>query len=190
MLDLLENRTSVPAMQLSEPGPDKDELENILRCGLTAPDHAGLRSWRFITISGTAREALGEVFERVAIEDTPDMPPEKLARIKQKPLRAPLIVVIVATITENHPKTPEVEQVLSAGAATTLVQLAATQSGYGSHWLTGPNAYHPTVKKALGVASKDQIVGFIYIGTPPEKTQTKKRPDLAEHLSDWSGPLS
>lgn len=190
MLDLLENRTSIPAVQLTEPAPSQEQLERILRCGLTAPDHANMKPWRFITIRGDARAKLGEVFAESAVLQEPDLPAEKVARMKQKPLRSPLIVVIVATITADHPKTPEIEQVLSAGAAATLIQLAATASGFGSIWLTGPNTYNENVKKALGVKASDQIVGFLYLGTPSDKPGVKKRPDLNEHLSEWTTPLT
>jgi len=190
MLETLETRTSMPAIQLVEPAPNQAQLERILRVGLTAPDHAGLRSWRFITIQGNARNKLGDVFAQAAIKDAPNTPDEKIARIRQKPLRSPLIVVIVATITADHPKTPEIEQVLSAGAATTLIQLAATASGFGSIWLSGPNAYYPDVKAALGVAPTDHIVGFVYMGTPAKAAAPKSRPELQNHLSEWHAPLS
>lgn len=185
MLDMLDSRASVPAMQLHEPAPNAAQLEQILKCGLTAPDHAAMRPWRFITIRGAAREALGNVFAEYALKENPDTPAEKVARIRQKPMRSPLIVVIVATITTNHPKTPEIEQVLSAGAATTLIQLAASAAGFGSIWLTGPNAYSEEVKQALGIDTKDHIVGFVYLGTPAKPPARKPRPDLSEHLTDW-----
>ncbi len=189
MLNLLEARVSTPAVQLAEPAPTQEQLERILRCGLTAPDHAGMRPWRFITIRGDARTALGEVFAKASLKDEPDLPDEKIARIKQKPLRSPLIVVIVATITADHPKTPEMEQVLSAGAAATLIQLAAKASGFGSIWLTGPNTYKDDVKQALGVSTSDHIVGFIYMGTPTKPDTPKTRPELKDHLSEWHTSL-
>lgn len=189
MLDLLETRTSTPAVQLNEPAPSQQQLERILRCGLTAPDHADMCPWRFITIQGDARAALGDVFATAALKRNPDTPAEKIARMRQKPLRSPLIVVIVATITADHPKTPEIEQLLSAGAAGTLIQLAATASGFGSIWLSGPNTYDEDVKAALGVSLCDQIVGFFYIGTPSKAAPVKTRPDLVDHLSEWDAPL-
>lgn len=190
MLDLLEARTSVPAVQLTEPAPTQEQLERILRCGLTAPDHANMRPWRFITIKGDARIALGEVFAKAALEDEPDLPAEKIARMKQKPLRSPLIVVIVATITTNHPKTPEIEQILSAGSAATLIQLAATATGFGSIWLSGPNTYRSGVKAALGVSEPDQIVGFLYLGTPSKAVVPKTRPELSDHVSEWHSAIT
>ena len=44
-LDLLLNRRS--ASRLAEPAPAGEQLENILRAGLRAPDHGTLQPWRF-----------------------------------------------------------------------------------------------------------------------------------------------
>jgi len=180
MLETLEARTSMPAIQLVEPAPNQAQLERILNVGLTAPDHASLRPWRFITIKDDARNKLGDVFAAAALKDNPDTPVEKIARIR----------LIVATITADHPKTPEIEQILSAGSAATLIQLAATASGFGSIWLSGPNTYHADVKAALGVAPADHIVGFVYMGTPAKPAAPKTRPVLTDHLSEWQAPLS
>lgn len=45
-LDLLLNRRSIA--KLSGPAPEGHVLENIIRAGLRAPDHAGLTPWRFV----------------------------------------------------------------------------------------------------------------------------------------------
>ena len=77
MLETLEARTSIPAIQLVEPAPTQAQLERILRVGLTAPDHASMRPWRFITIQGDARSKLGDVFANAALKDDPNTPDEK-----------------------------------------------------------------------------------------------------------------
>jgi len=189
LLDTLQSRHSFPASQLTEPAPDEQQLNEILRCAITAPDHGKLRPWRFITIRGSARSALADVFVKAAKSRDPDIGEEKLERISEKPLRSPLIVVIVATLTPNHPKTPEIEQALSAGAAVQLMQLGATATGFGSIWLTGANTYDENVKKALGINTKDQITGFLYLGTPPDTKPTRKRAELIDHVTDWKAPM-
>ncbi len=190
MLSKLQYRASYPAKQLGEPAPNDEQIAQILQCGLSAPDHAALRPWRFITIRGDAREALGEVFVKAALEIDPNTREQKLNLIKEKPLRSPLVVVIVATITPDHPKTPEVEQILSAGAATSQIQLAATELGFGSVWVTGQNAYSNFVKRALGIAVADHIVGFVYMGTPSVDLPVRKRPELSAHHSEWTAPVN
>lgn len=187
LLQLLQNRHSFPASQLAEPAPDDQQLNDILRCAITAPDHARLRPWRFIVIRNEARHALSAIFVEAAKIREPDLSQAKLDRLAEKPLRSPLIVVVVATITPGHPKTPEIEQTLSAGAAVQLMQLGATALGFGSIWLTGANAYDDHVKTALGVSAKDQITGFLYLGTPPDENPPRQRPNLADHVSTWTG---
>jgi len=184
-LAFLQQRASIPAKYLTEPGPDDDQLNAIVTAGLAAPDHAAMRPWRFIVIRGDARNVLGDVFYTAAKNREPDMDPAKLQRVKDKPLRSPVIVAVVATITPNHPKTPEIEQILSAGAAAQQILLAANAAGFGSVWLTGPNTEAPEVKSALGVSEADVIVGFLYLGTSSIKPPKPARPDIANHLSFW-----
>lgn len=190
LLDTLHSRHSIPASQLTEPAPDEQQLNDILQCALTAPDHGKLHPWRFIVIRGAARHALADVFVEAAKSRDPDISEQKLERLSEKPLRSPLIVVIVTTLTPDHPKAPEIEQTLSAGAAVQLMQLGATATGFGSIWLSGENAYDKNVKKALGIEAKDQIAGFLYLGTPPDAQPTRRRPELADHLTQWTGSLA
>ncbi|PLM54617.1 NAD(P)H nitroreductase, partial [Klebsiella michiganensis] len=48
-LELLVNRRS--ASRLTDPAPAGEQLENILRAGLRAPDHGTLQPWRFFIIA-------------------------------------------------------------------------------------------------------------------------------------------
>ena len=190
LLDILHSRHSFPASQLTEPAPDEQQLNAILQCAITAPDHGKLHPWRFIVIRGAARNALADVFVEAAKSRDPDITEQKLQRLSEKPLRSPLIVVIVTTLTPDHPKAPEIEQTLSAGAAVQLMQLGATATGFGSIWLSGANAYDENVKQALGIEAKDQITGFLYLGTPPDTQPTRRRPELADHVTQWTSSLA
>lgn len=184
-LEFLQNRASIPAKFLSEPAPDKSQLREILNAAVAAPDHAALRPWQFIVIEGESRQRLGDVFVEAAKNREPDMPAEKLEGQRSKPLRSPMIVTVVAKITPNHPKTPETEQILSAGAAAQQLMLAANAMGFGAIWLTGPNAEAVEVKNALGLAEQDHIVGFVYLGTPTIDRPKARRPDPDDFTRWW-----
>jgi len=183
----LLNHRSTPAGLLEEPAPNPTELETLLQCGLSAPDHAGLKPWRFITITGDARERLGDVFVEARTLDDPAFSNDKAIALKKKPFRAPLIIAVVADVTEDHPKTPRVEQVISAGVAAQHIQLAARAMGFGSVWLTGDLARHSHVKKAFGLKEADELVGYIYLGTPSKAAPARSRATLADHHSSWTG---
>ena len=64
---------------------------------------------------------------------------------------------------------------------------AVTAHGPKAHAmvLTGANARDPHVKAAFGLEGQDEIVGFIYIGTPSGPTFEKDRPDPADFTTTW-----
>ena len=88
-LDTLLNRNSHP--RLTEPGPDSEQLNLILRSAMRAPDHGRLRPWRFVVISGDRREALGRCFhESLQLRGVSDE--AQLAKALSAPLRAPVVI--------------------------------------------------------------------------------------------------
>ncbi len=182
-LKLLE-RHSTPAKALVEPAPDNKQLRQILKVALSAPDHGRLHPYRFISIRGAARHKLSEVFGRATQQRDPDVEPAYLHKQKEKPLRSPLIVVVVASLIDS-PKIPEVEQMLTAGAAAHNVLLAANALGFGSIWLTGANAYDDYVCAELGLVENERIIGFIYLGTPTITIPPRPIPEVSTHLTDW-----
>ncbi len=182
-LKLLE-RHSTPARALVEPAPDDRQLRLILKTALSAPDHGRLHPYRFISIRGDARRKLSEVFAKATQQREPDADPIYLEKQKEKPLHSPLIVVVVASLIES-PKVPEIEQMLSAGAAALNVLLAANALGFGSIWLTGANAYDEHVRIRLGIAENERIIGFIYLGTPTIDIPPRPIPEVSAHLTSW-----
>jgi len=180
----LLNRYSTPAKALSEPAPDQAQLEQILSIALTAPDHGRLRPYRFIAIRGDARHHLSEIFGQAILQREPDVDPAYLRKQKDKPLRSPLIVVVVANLIDS-PKIPEIEQMLSAGAAAHNILLASNALGFGSIWLTGANAYDPFVCKQLGLDDHERIIGFVYLGTPDFCIPRAAPPRVDDYLKNW-----
>ncbi len=186
-LETMMSRNSVPAKFLSEPAPDGADLEAILETAMRAPDHASLRPWRFLIIRGEARRRLGEIFADALCRRDPLA--DAAAREKElgRPLRSPLIIAVCAEVVEGNPKVPVVEQIVTVGAAAQNMLNAAHAMGYAAIMLTGKNAHDPHVKQALGLQPKDEIVGFLYFGTPDIEVRAKKRPAAAEFVREWTG---
>ena len=93
-------------------------------------------------------------------------------------------MVVVAQLIES-PKIPEIEQMLSAGAAAHNVLLASNALGFGSIWLTGANAYDPYACDELGLEENERIIGFIYIGTPTIEIPPRPIPEVSTHHRKW-----
>jgi nitroreductase len=114
---------------------------------------------------------------------------EAVERDRVKPLRSPVIVVVVSKIVDS-PKIPKVEQLLSAGIAGQNILLAAHALGFAGKWSTGPAAYDAEVKKGLGLSPDDGIVGFMYLGTPSGDAPIVRRPDYTSVTQEWTAPAT
>jgi nitroreductase len=179
---LLLGRAS--ALKLQEPGPTQEDLDTMLRSALRAPDHGRLRPWHFIVISGDERARFGTLLAESLKARAPDTTQEMLDREQQKALRAPVIVIVVARVKPSE-KIPEVEQIISAGAAAEHIMLAAQALGYGAMWRTGEPAYDARVKAGLRLQASDTIVGILYIGTPAMAPRELSRLELSDFVTRW-----
>ncbi|TKI08164.1 NAD(P)H nitroreductase [Martelella alba] len=166
-LELLLNRRS--ASRLTEPAPAGDALDTIIRAGMRAPDHGALQPWRFVLIAGEGRARLSELLHQAALKAGLD---EKgVDKAKNAPFRAPLIIAVLAWC-DTQSKVPHWEQVVSAGCAVHAMQMAALAQGFNGIWRTGLWATQEDVRQAFGCREQDQIVGFLYLGTPQLKAST------------------
>ena len=167
-LELVINRRSQP--RLTAPAPSGEALDNIKRAALRAPDHAALKPWRFIVCEGKGLDKLGALFEQSAIDN--DKSEREIQRAPQLPTRAPMIIVIT-TVYQEHEKVPQVEQFASASCAAMAMQMAAVAQGFQGMWRTGEYAHCEIVKEGLGVSADNEIVGFLYLGTPAQDAAPK-----------------
>ncbi|MNF60448.1 putative NAD(P)H nitroreductase YdjA [compost metagenome] len=181
-LDALLNRVSLGRLQ--EPAPDAAQRELLFRAALRAPDHGYLRPWRFLTIEGEARAKLGELFVSALLAKDPQAPEAAITKTGAMPLRAPLMVVVIATLQAGH-KVPEVEQLLSAGCAAHGILLAAHAQGLGAMWRTGEMAYDRNVAAGLGLGEQERIVGFLYLGSVEGERRAAPELAPADFVKAW-----
>jgi nitroreductase len=190
VLTALRTRRSVG--RLVPPAPDGAELDAILEAGALAPDHGGLRPFRFHVLRRSAMEAFGAVLEAAYLARCRaggvDPVEAKAAKERTKLGRAPLVVVVSA-VRQASEKAPWLEQQQAAAAACQNVLLAATALGYGSMWRTGDPVYDPAVKAALGLRPDDAIAGFLDLGTTPDDAALERAPrrgDLTGLVTEWT----
>ncbi|MCO7246630.1 nitroreductase family protein [Halomonas sp. Mc5H-6] len=176
-LTLLHERSSMG--KLNEPSPNAEQLGAIYQAALRAPDHKELRPWRFIEFSGEGRERLGELFAEAEFQEDPHAGDSVLDSARKKPLRAPMIIAVIAKVTPDIAKVPKMEQVISAGCAAHGILLAAHALGLGAMWRSGKYAFDPVVRKGLGLEDDDEVVAFVYLGTPAGRHKP-----LPEHRAD------
>ena len=160
-VELLTGRRSCAA--LKAPAPEGEALETILRAALRVPDFQTLRPYEFILAKDKGLDRLGALLRQAAIAS--GQPPENVERAPKMPRRAPLVIIVVARARESVVVTP-LEQRLTAGCAVMAMQMAAVALGFSGIWRSGWPMFDRGLHGALGLGPNDQIVGFLYLGTP------------------------
>ena len=178
-LSLLETRRSASAKAMTGPGPSGEQLDRLLNIAVRAPDHGKLTPWRFIVFEGDARERAGDIVAERYHVLHPNHGQETLEVQRNMFSRAPCVVAVVSTAATDHPKIPEWEQLMSAGAVCQNLLVAATAMGLGAQWISGWFAYDRQVLAAFGLADRERIAGFIYLGTPAQLQEDRPRPEPA-----------
>lgn len=184
VLEFLSSRRSHPSVTMTEPGPQDEELQEMLRIAARVPDHGKLAPWRFILYRGPQREAIGQRLLEIARGDGLLASEAQEAQELSRFTRAPVVVGVVSKAAV-HPKIPVWEQELSVGAACMNLVTAASASGYAAQWLSEWYCFHEAAAAFLGLSSGERFAGFVHIGTPTQAPFERPRPVLEDIVSDW-----
>lgn len=180
-LELLLTRSS--DNKLIEPAPTGEALDNILNAGLRAPDHANLSPFKFIVCTGNGLKKLSNIYAEVATEQ--GKTPAEIEKVTNAPFRAPMMIIGICKYKE-HEKVPRVEQIATTACAIQNMQMAAFAQGFNGIWRTGVLAHHEAVKQALNLEQDDEIVGYLYLGTPENPTHIKRQKGQQDFVEFWS----
>lgn len=182
-LTLLHERSSMG--KLTEPAPTADQLSDLYQAALRAPDHKELRPWRFIEFSGEGRARLGELFAEAELQADPAASDATCDAARKKPLRAPMVIAVIAKVTPEISQVPKIEQVISAGCAAHGILLAAHALGLGAMWRSGKYAFDPVVRKGLSLGEDDEVVAFIYLGSLAGRHKPIAQHDPSDFVERW-----
>lgn len=188
-IEFLTARRSVLAQFLGPPAPDHQQLDKILTAAIRVPDHGKLAPWRFVSFRGERCAEVGEALLQLRLARGEDLSDEERAIEQGRFTRAPLVIAVVSRAAP-HPKIPEWEQILSAGACCMNLLNGAHALGFTAQWLTGWPVYDMEAREILGLAPDERLAGFIHIGTPSVAPHERPRPGPSEILTEWAPPLS
>jgi nitroreductase len=180
VLRFLALRRSTPALTLVEPGPDDDQLADLLQLAVRVPDHGKLSPWRFVILQGAGKTAFIEGLENLARERPDASLAGKLAKLRVPPL------AVAVVSTPKAGAIPEWEQILSAGAVCANLLYGALAMGFGANWITDWYSYDADAGALLGLSPGERVAGFMLIGTPREPPLERERPVLAPLVTRWS----
>ncbi len=187
VLNHLLTRQSAPITTFGGEAPPQADIDLMLTAAARVPDHGRLVPWRFIVYRGESRNTIGEKLAMLALKRDPSMPQGAVEKEKARFNRAPLVIGVIF-VPVTHERIPEWEQQLSAGAAAMNLVHAATALGYSAHWLTNWFSFDEEGRALLGLKPQERVAGFIHVGHSPAKVPERPRPQLADIVSEYSGP--
>jgi nitroreductase len=176
-LDAIHNRQSIGEIK-PDPIP-RHVVEKLLSAAVQAPNHYKVRPWRFVVLTGLARERMGEVLAQSFAERFPQAPAYALDKERVKPLRAPLLIA-VGVDKPSEPRVLEIENICAAAAAVQNLLLAAHSLGLAAKWRTGEDALNPRLKEFLGLTPAQHLIALVYIGYPLQAPAPVSRPGFED----------
>ena len=162
---------------------ERARLNALIEAALWAPNHKLTLPWRFVVVSGDARDALGDAHADARRRLDPGLTPEGALAQRALTRRAPHIIVCAV----RHPGDDPVARREDRDAVSAGIQnmLAAHADGLGAVWRTGPFVDEPEVRAHLGCGPGEEIVGFVYVGLPDgDAPPAPPRPATAD-VAEW-----
>lgn len=164
--------------KVTDAAPPRSELVTLLSAAGRVADHSSLRPWRAIELRGDDRLVLGAAIAEASGDSKPST----------KPLRAPLVIAIVASYKKSD-KVPRWEQEAVASGVAHTLSLLLDEAGWGVIWRTGGYTRSKAVAAAHGLGHNEELLGWLYVGGKPESSRPGRRKavDARSHLTRMPG---
>ena len=150
--------------KVTDDAPTTDELLALVAAAGRVADHSSLAPWRLIELRGADRERLGRAINKADGEKGSS----------SKPLRAPLLIAVVASYRKSH-KVPRWEQEAVASGVAHMLSLLLDEAGWGVIWRTGHYTRAKAVAKAHGLKKNEELLGWLYVGGKPAGSREGRR---------------
>jgi nitroreductase len=152
--------------------PTHEQLAPLVEAAASVADYGSLQPWRLIEIRDEARERVGAALAEATGLEGPAA--EKLAA---KPLRAPLLIAVVAVHKPSF-KVDEWEQDVTVAGVAHVLSLLLHDAGWGVMWRTGKQVRSEPVRAAHKLQPNEQLFGWLYVGGMPDQTKPEKKKKL------------
>ncbi|MBD7956367.1 nitroreductase family protein [Microbacterium sp. Sa4CUA7] len=149
--------------KVTDEAPSPEELLELVGAAGRVADHSELKPWRLIELRGDDRATLGRAINKASGEKG----------VSTKPLRAPLLVAVVASYRKSD-KVPRWEQEAVASGVAHALSLLLDEAGWGVIWRTGHYTRAKAVAKAHGLRKNEELLGWLYIGGKPERARVSR----------------
>ncbi len=180
---LLQTRQTILPKRLGTPGPDAEELAQIVGAAAHAPDHGQLLPWRLVQVPLAGRARLADAFAAALLTRDASAAPEQVAQAREKAHRSPVLLLLVVNACCGDPDVDLNERMVSAGCALQNMLLVATALGYGSSLTSGKALKDAGLRALFGLSEGEHAVCFVNLGTVQSRKPARLRPASSAYFS-------
>ena len=178
------SRTSVRHFR---PDPVPPEvIGQLLECAVRAPNHKLTEPWRFVVLTGEARNKFAEIRAQHRLKrfDNPAGPEAQAAaeKVRRESRETPAYVVVASVLSADE-LTREEDYAATMMAIGNLI-VAAQALGLGTFLRTGGVMRQPALLELAQVPANERIVAVVSLGYPSEKGTPRRRKPWSE-LTRW-----
>jgi hypothetical protein len=182
LLELLALRYSVGPRHLVAPGPSARQWACAADLALRAPDHGGLRPFRFVVVGDDQRAALAQLFATGAQQRGQSA--VEVERARARAFNGPGLAALVGRVRDNVPDVPPHEQWLCVGAALMNFLNALHLMGFGAKALSGASVSDPTVHAAF-CGPGERLASWVIAGRPVRAAHPKAGTETSPVIGGW-----
>jgi nitroreductase len=186
-MDAITAITTRTSVRRFRPDPvTRDTIERLLDCAVRAPNHKLTEPWRFVVLTGRARDGFAEIRARHRLKRFAD-PASAEARaamdkVRRESLEAPVYIVVMMSVTSDE-ITREEDYAATMMAIANLMT-AAQSLGLGTFLRTGGVMRDPALLELAGVPETFRVVGIVSLGYPAQQEIPRRRRS-ANELTRW-----
>ncbi len=176
--DAIASRRTVKKMD-PDRIPSRSDIRTIIEAASWAPNHHMTEPWRFVVLEKEARRRLGEALAAAMNAGPIPQSQERLAKERDKPLSAAVIVAVIGSPKKGEGILPQ-EEMVAAGAAMQNLLLAAHSLGLATAVRTGAHSYSEGIRRFFGMEPDEALVALVYVGYANGAVAPGKRTAAAE----------
>jgi nitroreductase len=183
-ISAITNRTSVRHFR-PDPVP-REVIERLLDCAVRAPNHKLTEPWRFVVLTGRARDRFAEIRARHRLKRFADpASPEARAaadKVRRESRDTPVYIVVMTAVSQDD--ITREDDYAAAMMAIANLMTAGQSVGLGTYLRTGGVMQDPSLLELAGVPEGFRVVGVLSLGYPAGEEAPRRRKAAAE-LTRW-----
>ena len=179
--EIIRQRRAIFPVQFTDEEIPEDIIDQLLELANWAPTHRRTEPWRYVVVSGTARERLATFLSQTYKDITPleSFNAHKQEKIINKCLRSQYILLICMQ-RDTADRVPEWEEIAAVAMSVQNIWLACTTLGIGSYWSTPAMKDH--IRSFVPLAEGERCLGLFYIGSFHKERPDGVRTPMADRI--------